>query len=344
MAFDAKEFTAEVDKALDAMEGAEADEIVVEDEVKNGEAEGGEANEDKSEVAPVGDEDKVGGGAEEGESLEASEGDAGDDDGSADAEGDQEGSGDSEKELVHAKVAISDYAVEQAVRAGISIADARAFGSEEALLRVAEIARVSAAGVEGVGERNEKNEVEDILAGLPEFDPEEFQPEVVAAFDALKGVIRKQQESIAEINEQQSSADADRLASSAREIEVWFDREVEELGEDFAEVLGKGGFRSLKDGSSQLEKRDAIGEQMSIMLAGYDARGIQRPPRSEVFKTAVRSVLHDEFKQSSDKKVSDKLAKRSGQHMQRTSGKKAASRLSPEAETAELLDQKFPMG
>lgn len=357
MTFDTKEFVAEVDAALDAAEKQDELLLNAEGEANSEEANGAqerstsgeEADENRLEDASIENSAKADGNSKEERGTGTFENDAVNDDGSPEETGDQEGSGAAgegteSKEVV--PLTISDYAVEQAVRAGFSIADAKSFGSEEALLRVANIAQQAAAGVEGVGTTKEGDDgetesLDDLISKIPDLDPEEFQPETVAMFDALKGIIKQQQDSIREIHEQQAVAENARYETSAREVEVWFDSEVESLGKDFAEALGEGGYGSLPRGSSQLAKRDQIAEQMSVMLAGYAASEIKPPARSEVFKTAARNVLHGEFDELRNKNVAGKLAKRSTQHTQRVAGKKTKSHLSPEEETAQLLDQKY---
>lgn len=349
MSLNTKEFTAEVNAAIDVMEKEEGDNAQDLSALEKG-ADGKEL--DKT---PDGDASAKGGDgipadekAEEGEGdAEASKDKDVEGDGLSREAGDQKADGDSGKASASKKVApptISDSAIEQAVRAGISIADAKAFVDEGSLLRVASVmqrSREREVAPEKKEEKREAGGLDELIAAIPTLDPEEFQPEVIAMFDTLKGIIEQQQSSIKEIHEQQTVAENARYEVSAREVEVWFDSEVESLGKDFAEALGEGGYGNLSKGSSQLEKRDQIAEQMSVMMAGYAASGIRTPARSEIFKTAARNVLPGEFDELRNKNVADKLAKRSTQHTQRAAGRKTQSHLSPEEETAQLLDQKY---
>lgn len=341
MALDEKEFVTEVNAAIDVMEESEKNESdagnATDSEGKADEVAGGESNE-----ASIEGSAKMDDGLGEEKGAETPEGHINNNEGSAEEEGDREGDRDLGKDSGTEKVTISDYAIEQAVAVGVPLGDAVAFRSDESLLRVVEARRrVATADVPKAGEVKEET-VNDVLAAIPELDPEKFEPETVEMFKALKGVIKQQQESIANIYEQQGVSDSMNREASAREVEVWFDREVDDLGEDFTEALGKGGYSGLPRGSSQLAKRDEIANHVAVMLSGYAASGIEAPARSEVFKTAIRSVLHDEFRQQDNKGVAKKLEKRSAQHTQRAGGKSANNHLSPEDETAELLDRKFP--
>lgn len=234
---------------------------------------------------------------------------------------------------------ISDYALTQAAQVGIPVDKARLFDSDESLLGVvqsiSDSLTVGEPGDDGSGQEG------DILASLPELNPDEFEPEVIKQFDALKNVIRKQQESIDEFQANQQSASQVRAEASAREVTQWFDKQISSLGEEFAESLGAGSYDSLDRGSSHFANRDKIANQMAILLNGYSASGQKAPPREEVFDAAARLVLRDEFANASERKLAAKLAKRGKQHTQRAGGQSVKSKKSPIAETAALIDQKF---
>ena len=241
---------------------------------------------------------------------------------------------------------ISDYVLTKAVMAGISLENARNFPSEEALLNV--IANVEEMSQE-LARKQEQNAVsqkskeqkESILDSLPKLNPDDYEPEVIQMFDALKVVIGKQQEQIESFKNQQQSFIETSQQSNVREVERWFDSQVKSLGGDFSEALGEGGYRTLSPGSSQFAKRDAIAQQMAVMLAGYNATGIEPPPREQVFDAAVRIVLKEEFANRKNKSLADKLKKREGQHISRASGQKGKKSQSPIDETVELINQKF---
>lgn len=275
------------------------------------------------------------------------------DEGSADADGDGEGpeqEGEQEQEergeQESGRPTLSDDVLQRAVQAGISLADARTFASDQSLLRVIDsVNRVAKPIVDQRRETEQTRENEekkvDPLDGLPELDPEIYNPEIIATFETFKGVIRKQNEALKEFRSQQQEIAQRGAAEQAREAEQWFNERVNTLGEDFADALGTGDYGTLAPGSSQRARRDAIADQVAVLLAGYQASGRQTPPRNEVFDAAARLVLTDEFATLKEKKLSDKLSKRSKQHISRAGGKTEKQKRNPAEETAALLDRKF---
>ncbi len=346
MSFDTAEFEKEVDIVI------ESQEVEIKEEAGDAEAKEKEASDGgRSDAEAVEDEASVDDKDREGKGGEVDGDDDGDGERSSEKEGDKEGSGDSEEESSEGKKevekkGISDYAIEQAIQSGLTIAEARSFPNDESLLKIVSITERFIERVNGVGPEVDKKEeggdLEDLISKIPDLDPEEFTPETVAMFGALKDIITQQQDSIREISQQQTAAADARLATTAEEVEGWFDSEVSNLGEDFAEALGTSGYSSLLQGSPQLAKRDEIATQILVLNAGYAAIGAKTPSRAEVFKIASQFVLQKEFEQIKTKKVTGELSKRSKQHLQRGSGKKNKSQVSPEEEIAAELDQKYP--
>lgn len=231
--------------------------------------------------------------------------------------------------------AISDHTLTMAVQAGIPLATARSFASEQALRDMVSVIQAKDESAEAAPPEP------DPLDSLPTLDPENYDPEVIKMFDALVGVVRQQREAIKTFQGQQEQTARVSQEAASRDVEQWFDQQVAQLGDDFSEALGTGGYSALDRGSSQYAKRDAIANQMSVLLAGYRVLGQQAPPREQVFDTAARLVLADEYQKVHEKKLTSDLAKRSSQHIQRAGGQKATSKLSPDEETAALLDEKF---
>ena len=167
-------------------------------------------------------------------------------------------------------------------------------------------------------------------------------------FDLFKDVIKKQQEQLSELRDSQGelasaaeSAAQNAHSGAAKEVESWFDGKVSELGEEYVEALGTGGYGSQAQGSSQLAKRDEIAQNMAVMLAGYKASGIDAPPRDEVFQSSVKAILSEDIAKLNQSKLSEKLGKRSTQHISRANGQHSTQTISAEEETAKLLDEKY---
>ena len=238
---------------------------------------------------------------------------------------------------------ISDEALTQAVSAGIPLADAREFKSEESLLRVVDaVRRAAKPSEEATAEKQTAKDDEDPFASLPKLDPDNYEPEVIEMFEKLTGIVKQQHGVIQDFRGHQQQAAQAAEAAASREVETWFDSQVAALGEDFSEALGEGGYGALAEGSAQHANRTKIADQMSVLLAGYKASGQQAPPRDEVFDAAARLVLKDEYQKIHEKKLTGELANRSKQHLQRPGGQKATSKLTPEEDTAALLDAKYP--
>jgi hypothetical protein len=234
-------------------------------------------------------------------------------------------------------VALSNDALTRAVRAGISLDDAHSFTNEAALLRVVE--RMEAA-VKPITPPVEAPP-EDLFAGIPVLDPEEYEPEVIAAFESLKKVIQKQQQDIQQFKDQTSHIARSSQEAHAAEVASWFDSKIAGLGEDFNDTLGTGATMALTPGSPQALKRDSIATTAAALLQGYRATGQKVPPRDEVFDAAARIVLKDEYIQAHEKRLSSELAKRSTQHLARAKGANGQSKKTPQEDIAAEIDQKF---
>lgn len=246
------------------------------------------------------------------------------------------------REAAEAKAAdsavISDETLTRAVEVGIPLAEARQFPSEGSLISI--VNRMEAAAQSVVGTEVEE-EPEDPFADLPKLDPEVHDAEVIAKFDRLTEIAKQQYETIQAIQGRQEETSLAAQARAAEEVEQWFDKQVAGLGEDFVEALGAGGYASLSQGSSQYAKRKAIADQLSVLLCGYQASGQQVPPHEQLFDTAARLVLRDEYEAIQGKKLAGELEGQASQHLQRVGGRKAVSTQSPDDETAALLDAKF---
>jgi hypothetical protein len=263
--------------------------------------------------------------------LEAGQGEEGE---GADLSGDQEIEGQRQVK----PPTISDEAIEAAVVAGVPYSDAKQFASEDQLRRVTS-ALEEAHRQETVDP--EVDQEKTILDGLPDLDPEDYKPEVIEIIDGLKAAVKQQNETIEAFRSAQSEATNAAQAAEAREIVTWFDKQVEGLGADFTDALGSGAVTDLPQGSSQAANRDKIATQMSVMLNGYNASGVQAPSREQVFEDAARVVLRDEFAKVGKQELEKKLETRSGQHIQPAGSTNQTQKLTPMEETARLIDEKY---
>ena len=241
-------------------------------------------------------------------------------------------------------IGLTDALLERAVEAGISLGHARKFDSEAQLLdtvehyeKVFEQAAVDAAPV-----------AKDPFADLPTLDPEVHDAGVIEKFDRLTEIIKQEREVNQGVEErlkaveghQGEASQATQRANTA-EAERWFNGQISGLGKDFFTALGEGDSTSLDQNGSQFAKREGIAKQVSVMYSGYDAQGLTPPPRDELFATAARSVLHDEFQKQHNEKLSGDLKKRAGQHIERVGGRKISPKQSPHDYAVAELEAKF---
>ena len=247
-----------------------------------------------------------------------------------------------------AKVAVSDETLARAVNVGIPVADARELspGLLERIIAAREL-ELEQVEVEDARKIQESpDETIDPFAGLPKLDPEVHDPEVIKAFGSITDIARQQHKEIQDLKTQQSDAtlaaqnarDAD-LEVATQEVEQFFNKQVSELGDGFSDTLGTGDYSSLDRGSPQFAKREAIAGQMAVLFSGYEAQGQRPPPREEIFSTAARIVLRDEFQAVHDKELAGGLEKQAGQHIQRAGGVQAKSTQTPEEEAAQAVDE-----
>jgi hypothetical protein len=235
---------------------------------------------------------------------------------------------------------IGDDAITMAVRAGIPYGDARRFPDEESLKR-------ATASIERVRETlkpkdNEPDPLEEIRKKL---DPEKYEPEVIETFDSLLNVVKKQRDELKALSEKSENVVSQNTRSqqeqTSREITEWFDSQVNKLGDEYSDVLGKGSVNSLDQKSPQYAKRDAIASRIAIMMAGYNVSGMNPPPRDEMFNDAARLVLGDEMQRVKDAKLAKDLQERGSQHLQRVRGKGQKHNQSPIEEAAAMIDAKY---
>ena len=235
----------------------------------------------------------------------------------------------------------------RAMSNGLTLSEARSFGSDEELNYFSGRLELNARSVESKQNQKEQ-EVVDPFADLPKLDPESFDPEVVEMFDKLVGIVKDQHTTIQDYSTQQEQFQNQYFETSQvanqTEVETWFDSQVENLGDNFKDVLGEGKYNALDKGSPHFKNRDAIANQMSVLLAGYNAQGFPIPPREEVFGMATRSVLSEKFSELKNNELSDKLKEQSKQHIQRANKSSSAVVKTPEevdAEIAASIDEQF---
>lgn len=227
--------------------------------------------------------------------------------------------------------AITDTLIERAVKAGLSLADAKAFQQPEALERICVTLEKHA----GTEEKQKKDDTQppevdpDPLASIPDLDPETYDENVVAGFKAMKEIIRKQQEALSGIQREGKA----RAGS-------WFDSQVAALGEAFVDVVGNGDRAKLDPASPQAAKLAELKGKFDVLEAGYKAAG-QSVEQAAVFKEAVAIVLGDVQAKTDASLKAGALEKRKALHINRPSGVGIQPQADALADAAAALDRKY---
>lgn len=241
-----------------------------------------------------------------------------DDKGKAPADEDSEVDGaEDDGGKVPAEDAVTDALLERAVKAGFSLGEARKFPSATMLEGVCDRLEVKASTDDG-GEGGKKDEIEevDLFEGLPDLDPEIYDEKIVAVFNGLKDVVRKQYSVIQGMETGKAS--------------TWFESQVSALGKPFEKALavGSGKLAELK-------------EQFDVLVAGYKASGKEDVDLKSVFDTAVTIALGDVKKEIADAAAEKVLGKRGKQHISRPSGKTSKPTTDAFEDVAKEIDAKF---
>ena len=200
---------------------------------------------------------------------------------------------------------ITDEHLTRAVNAGLSISDAKSFKDAKALDNVVSILEAKAKvdnGDDGKGDSDVQTP-EQILASIPELDPEEYDESFIAIVNALKGAVSSQQETIKGLS-----------ASSKEQNGDYFEGKVSALSEDMT--------TALKD---QPEKLAALKSKFELMSSAYKAGGAE-VDQGVVFQEAVSIVLSDEAAATKTQVTKEKLATRKKQHTNRPEGSKPAAK------------------
>ena len=227
-------------------------------------------------------------------------------------------------------VEIGDSHIERAIKAGMSIADAKEFKSPAALERFCSMLEAKKADKpDGKESKPAPDELLTEINSIPDLDPAEYDEKVVAAFKALKGIVLKQHSTIGAMRETQTRGEGS-----------WFDNQIAALGDGVVDAVGKGTKEKLDPKSSQAAKRSEIEDKFNVLSAGYKAAG-KPVEREAVFSEAVKLVLGDVVAKQSETEKAAVLAKRATQHINRPNGSRNSLAGDPIADVAGALDRRY---
>ena len=223
--------------------------------------------------------------------------------------------------------AIDDALVERAVKAGLSIADARSFTSGEVLSRIVDSlegkAKPDAQNKDGGDDPSTPNARQDDSALPPELSEDDgYDPGLVAAFNGMRNMLQKQNEIIASFSNERA----------AKERDSYFDSLVDTLDEPV---------RKGMDNSSRKRLRD----QFDVLVSGYASLGMEKNI-ADVFKEAAKIALGEDIAKAAADRKAKALEGRRNLAIARPGGEGGARAAKggeggDDAELIALLNQKF---
>ena len=240
--------------------------------------------------------------------------------GEIEQEDDSPVTGDEEPEEVETPEAeITDELLERAVKAGMSMRNARKFPDAEAL----EEAIGLLSGVSSEGEKEEveeeetvsaESEIDQLLAQV-QINPEEYDDDLVKSFDTMKGLISKLAKQNQELLTQANASG--------------FDANLAGLDETASKIV-----------RDNPDKKQLLKRKFDALQAGYKATG-EKLSDAEVLKEAVQMALSADIAKAKTDTKAKQAEKRQSQRIVRPSGKKVEQATSARDDAVQLLKEKF---
>lgn len=217
----------------------------------------------------------------------------------AEAEGGDGGGEDSEP------FAPDDALVERAVKAGLSLADARAFTSKDSMERILTALEATAPKT---GESNDAGGDDDFSAAdddpFADVDLDEIDENIVKAMKAMSAqnaAMRKEIETL-------------KMAGESAKAQDRFSQLVGTLDESVQKGMDAATRSHLK-------------KQFDILSAGYKATNTEKKD-ADIFAEAAKLAIGDRMTESAERKKAEALAKRKNLALAKPGGEGAARRLS----------------
>ncbi len=192
---------------------------------------------------------------------------------------------------------IDDDLLESAVKAGLSMKNARKFPDAESLREAIGLLSGNT-DTPAAAESTEEpaSEVDNALADIPDLDPEEYDDAIVKGFSALKKLVQSQSKEI------QSLKDG--------KTQTWAEQQINTLG-DVA--------KTVRDNP---DKKSALLKKFDILKSGYKAAG-ESATEEAIFQEAASMVLGDDMRKQTEKAKADAARKRNKAKINRASGQSA---------------------
>lgn len=206
------------------------------------------------------------------------------------------------------KSTIDDGLIERAVRAGLSMSDAKGITDNAVLNRLVDRLEADSQSKLAGDEKpaGEEKSEEDLLSKIPDLDPDEYDEDIVTAMSSLKDVVKQQQELISSLRQDKDGAEQ---SQKDREFTSWIDGQFAGLGKDYESTFGKGGIAGL--GGDSHANRVKLARHLGVVEVDLEAAGKEIPGREELFGLALKSAFGDVVNDLKGKAVAAKSAARS---------------------------------
>ncbi len=227
---------------------------------------------------------------------------------------------------------VPDELIERAVKAGMTIADARSFKDADALGRTCSLLEAKAEsgtpdekGEQGDGaDEKEDKELVELIGKIPELDPDLYDEKVIEVVSAMREVSKALATRAQALKLENAEL---RKARSGDESLTWMDSQVTGMGKAYEDAL-----------KAEPAKRAELQEKFTVLEAGYKAAG-KEVTRESVFQEAATLVLKDAAAKAEEAERAEALKKRSKQHINRPGGSRVAPKGDPLEEIAAEVDK-----
>lgn len=209
---------------------------------------------------------------------------------------------------------IDDNLLEQAVKAGMSMKNARKFPDAESLREALSLLPGGSKQDESGSEGESKSAIDEALENIPDLDPEEYDEAIVSQSKALKDLIRQQAMQIEALTKSKTG--------------TWMEEQINTLG-DVAKIVRE-----------DPGKRNSLQKKFDVLKAGYAANG-EKVSDELIFQEAASMALSSELSEAKSKAKAESAKKRSSQRINRPTSKSVKPAVTVEQEAANALKEKF---
>ncbi len=238
-------------------------------------------------------------------------------------------------------VAISDDLLTQAIKAGLSMAEARSFGTDELLTTALVAMARSAKNVKTTAQSGEK--AAEATAPVADFkldlDPDLYEPEVIKAFEGMQKHVQDQMGAMqAQHKSVLDELHTQRQQDSERRVDGMFTA----LGGDWQDVFGDGPTTALRQTSAHAKNRAKVIEQMNMVEAGAKALG--KPVPADLFHNTVDSVFSEHVTSIADAVTGDAVDARRAQALVPPTGREGKPMSKEEATVQHVREEMVARG